>query len=569
MAALLNLDTLRGAGIAVGKAAGLVHVDTKSETMVLFASVADAAKLATFIAKQLPGGVSDETSGAARLLTPKAHKEVGIVLRGGVAFVIVAPAKSARDRVAVLLANIKAENSLAQSPEFQRTAGTLTFGQDLAIYASLPALFAADPSGMTRLVDREKGLKVDLIKNAKNPLKLMLIRRELRMLAASKIEYARNRKRAELLAGLGTIAASARVEASAVRAVMALAPSASSPFAKLLAPQPETVQLMRAMNAFPLLAVAGHMKVKPLLSVIEKLTDAQGVPFAQIKAIFGQLTKQSFDKDFVPMLSGEIGFAVTEGSKGRSGVDILLGVRSADKARNMLKRLAADKRMANFVVKSSSGPLFRIPSDGQSVFLTVAGTAIVATTDFALVERLQGAGATMARAVSHPGLKKLVDSSVRHAVVLVSGKLLGQMLAPKRHSRVKLRRWRERIPNIPRSEDYMRALTEMVKLDRTIAKAESDVEADEQRYYRRLGAGFGDALFIAQPGSRGLVAYGGLFLTSDLAKAIAAARVPAQRDETHKKKIKQRADLLTKRDKLWRQISDLRKRDIARFMNKK
>lgn len=564
-----NLATLRSAGVDVAAPAGVVYPEARSETVVAFANVADPAKLVAFLKKHA-GDLKDETSGRARLLTAAKHDRLALVLRGRVAFVVVAAGKSSRDRVAVRLANTRRAESFASAPRVRRTAGALTFGEHAGVYLSLSDLFADDQRALARLATRAADLKAKLKTVGNKPLERVLLRRELRLLRASHAEYLRDRERRRLLAGLGTLAVSGRIERRAARVTLAVAPAKGSPFAELLAPRAKALSLLRALRGFPLLAVAGHMRVGPLLALIEKLTGAQGVPFKQIKSTFNMLTKRSFDEDFVPLLSGEVGFAVREGANGRSGVDIVLGVRSADKAQALLVQLAADPRLAAFVVKSASGPRLRLPSAGQMVHVGLAGDALVATTDAGLLERIARGKSGAAGLSKHPQVRALLARPAHHAAVLLSGRLLGQLLAPQRHSRVRLRRWTERIPNIPRSKEYRDALVKLAALDKRIGAAEAEVERYEQQYYRRLGARFGDVVVVLRPGEdKRMTGYGGLFVPASLGQAIAAARVPAARDATHKQKVAQRDGLLRKRDELWRQLSDLRKADITRFINKK
>lgn len=564
-----DVSVLRAAGVDTAAPAGVLYPEERSETIVVFAGIADTAKLVAFV-KQHAGASSDEVSGKARLLTPKKHGRVAVVVRGKVVFVVIAAGASSRDRVAVSLANTSRAKSLATAPRFTRTAGSLTFGDHVGAYVSLSAMFADDNAALARLAARARQLKADLKKYAGKPLKRALLRRELRLLQASHAEYLRNRQRRRLLAGLGTMAVAGRIEKRAARVAVEVAPRPSSPFAQLLAPRAESLVLLRALRSFPLLAVAGHMRVKPLLALLEKLTGAQGVPFKQIKGTFDALTKGSFDRDFVPLLSGEIGFAVREGQGGHSGVDIVIGVRSRDKARALLKKIAADPRLSRFVEKGADGPRLRLPSAGQQVHVALAGNALVATTDATLLARIAAGGGSADRLASQPQLRALLARPAQHAAVLISGRLLGQLLAPQRHGPVHLRRWSERIPNIPRSKEYLRALTQMVALDKRIRGVEAQLEKLEQQYYRRIGGAFGDLVLLAAPADdRRMVAYGGLFVPGSLRQAIAAARVPAARDAAHKNKIKQRDALLADRDALWRKISQLRKQDITRFLNKK
>jgi hypothetical protein len=582
---LFDPAALERAGIDLDRPIGVALLQRRSNTYAIFATLTDDKRL-TGVLEATSNKLGDELdvsrAGDGLIFQPRASARLAVVLRGGLVFAVVTDgAASVRDLAAVRIASIEPRDSLAANPVFRRAATRLDFGRDVAGYLSLRFL-GAENLEQARGWEQDLALEVDTIEaSLEHARRTGVAPRDLERFEARRKEKKRilamTRQAVKsrvtyvdgILGALGGIGFGLELDGALVRAKIRGTLGRGTLPAGLMRPASRPSQLVRATRAKPTLLLSLHARPAQLMELIDMWFGMSGSSLGPLKQAFAAHTKLDFERDFVALLSGEAGVATTE-ENGVAGLNIVLGVTDAGRARKLLTAVVSHPALAPFVKEGKDTPRLTIPYSGQRpIHVGVAGDALVASTDPAFFERMNARGdkESFARKASNPDFGKLLSLPVATVLVLDGSLFRGWFQRGESRNKAKARR----IPppsNAPESAELREMSARVARLRAEIAMIERrrDKRADKHvaESARHLGTA---ALLVSPDGKSNLVGFGGLFV-ADASVEQALAQIvrlglsfAAEDQKTARSLQLLRAD----HDRYYDELVQIRLRDIAEW----
>jgi len=581
---LADLDALTSAGIDVARPFGWAVLDLRTSTTALFASVADraAVEAALRAAASRRGTPLDvTTAGSATIYLPAGDDAHAAVLRGDQVFLLASSgARSVRDLTAVKIATTDPSDSLAEDLSFQHAAGRLRFGRDLAGFAALDrialALAAAGDPAAERIATAARAIRsrVDQARRAgASADDLVVLQRQEEWMTALQLA---NKSREQLLLGgigaLGAVAFGVELEPSAARIKIVAAPDPSSLPGALLPPGSEPTRLLDQSAAPPLFALALRGPRERVLELVNTWLGTRGVQAAQL----AQRVDLDFDRDIAPILSGDIGVALTAAGWDRSDlagmrahmqVELALGLSDRDRMSRLLSELAARKDMKSNVDRTASAPRLVFPWPGfEPLHVGLTGDALLATTDGSRFQR--AAGGTAQRpfvgALRNAALRELMSGPGAPFEVIIDGALLPGILAADEEP------LRPRVALVeseptPDSPEYQEVVERIARVDAEIAEMRTAQRAARLERSFALGRDLGTFALLVSGHDDGVVAIGGQFPDEAGLRAAFADLVGQKRRNDDSERAAKRAleELEQRRNALEKERSRIRSRDDA------
>ncbi len=529
-ALLSDLDALARAGIDVERPFGWAALDLRTHTFAVFATVADRDALSAVLreraaARNTP--LAETAAGSATIYLPKGDDEHAAVLRGDQLFLLSsAGARSVRDLSAVRVATTDQSDSLAEDLSFRHGAGHLGFGRDVAGVVALDRVAVAmveagDPTA-DKIAAAARAIQARLDAARKQRARsadLRALKQQADWVGAlQRANQSRTRLWTEVAAPLGSVAFGIELEPDGVRVKLISTPSERSLPGELLLSSAEPTRMFDRFAAHPLIAAALRGPRRAVLELVDLWLGTRGVDAAGLAKRVGL----DFERDIAPLLTGEIGLAITSDAAAESDleslragldVDLTLGLKDPARMEKVLSELAARPDLEKTVDRTSGAPRLELSWPGfKPLHVGLAGATLLSTTDTTLFDRVPGRSkeGAFVDALQNPALRKLLSEQRSPLVVLLDGAVLPGLLGS------------DAAPVKPRIAIALPAPDAATPAQAELAEriARLDAEIEEMRARQRgerlerqvaLGRRLGTFAFLAQPRDGSLVVFGGQF----------------------------------------------------------
>lgn len=351
---LLDPKTFPAVGLDPDGVWGAAILDGSGDTMVIFAPVTDADKLKTTLyraagkedAKLHVTPVDD-----ALVIVPENERAIAVAIDGDLAYFIAADQpRGDAGAVATALVTRPSSESLAATDAFQHATGDLSAGGDVAAYVA-PGFFSG-------VMDLPPGV-------------------------------------------LGAAAIGGEIEAAKARVAAVVDVPAGSPLSRILqpgrSPSPVIDDTSAAMAASASLDLTAAVRNPAVAELLEDISEDLDLDVAA---------------EVLPLLSGDVGVALRFDAKGvaaakplADAIDVSVTAKTTDPdgAEALLAKLAAHPGLAPMVERQDDGAYrLTVPDwEGKSLFVTVAGDLVVASTDArVLAARTEGKKAAPGAAIA-------------------------------------------------------------------------------------------------------------------------------------------------------------------------
>lgn len=533
-------------GVDGTKPFGFAWLDVEKESFTVFFTLLDGTKLLAKLDAigQKEGVVfTKEKVGDATIAYVPKDSEVCIVLRGTTGFVVVSDeGDEAGLAEARRIAGVAPADSIAKDPGFLAALGKLGFGKDAAAYVNVPALLALAEKEMTGQGGRATQFQRDEIARLKaaggDPETIASLEASLK----AEEEWAVRRQKeaaaemALLRSVLGKpagIALGLEVGARALHLKGYIPTDAAAPLGKLLRNGTATPLLAKTLGEKPLLAFGATLDPKALVDLVRTFA---GEEWEEARKEIREEFQIDYEQDVLALLSGDAAFALTgvmpleaeqdlEFARGLGGAWVQ-GVNDAAKAAALLDRIAALPMAAPFFKKDAeTGGYEVVVPMWKSVWLAVAGNAMVLTTDKTLVGRVKDgtAGGGLAK-VAVPGLAELAERPGAAAWGLMEMRVsLFPFLMLSARLDFDPPTPADTNPDVPFSKEYQAKKSELDKVTAELAAAKKAKEAFETEVATTLAdtLGFTAARFEVVPD--GLVMFGGQYFGAESVPALTTA----------------------------------------------
>lgn len=418
---VLDPDNLDEIGLDPGGAFGFALLGGEQAAAAIFAGVSDRARLQAFLDRVMApslGTFEPRALGQATVLFPANEAEIGIVLRDGFFFLLVLDRAEDREPLAMALATIPRERSLAADPAFVATMKRLDFGAEAAGYLAMHELAERAGREADRNAENVQGYFQGMLNATESEIatadaagdaeaaaraRERLAEQKMWMEQSQRSTAGSRRILSELLAPLGGLGLGLDVDGPDLRVRVSVQPRAGSLPARLLRHRGRPLAILRALDQAPILALGGHSEPQAVLELVELMRAVDGDDLAAARQALRAMGVD-LDKDVLPLLDGEIAVALTAdraqlaaGGALREdmiGMTVIAGVGDAARAREILGRLAGHPALASMAVDRPGGRGLLVPMWGShKLHIDVAGQQLVASTDPEAAARVAASGA--------------------------------------------------------------------------------------------------------------------------------------------------------------------------------
>lgn len=512
---LLDLAELSAIGIDPDKPWGFAWLDSEHETGVIFASLSDAdAFKATLYRSAANFNATLEQTDVGRgvVIYPRHEDEVAFLISGDLAFFVGTDDGEALD-VATQLAVRLPEKSLARDAGYERAVTGMSFGKDVAGYASRDFI--------------DMAMEIDGI--------------------------------------AGPVAFGFAIEERAVKARALVAVPEGSFLRGLLRSGSEGLAIVDATTQKPVFLVGGHIDTAAAMRVPELADAANEV---------SEFLKIDLQGELLPLISGEVGVSVTlkdvnladddADVLGAIGVHVAVGLTDADAARKLVARVMAQPPLATLATAGADPGSFTLPFPGwKTLHVGVTGSHLTVSTDPEFAGRVGHAtgGASLATALGNDSLARLLGHDESAGVGMLSA-LTGMLLWSGSDYSVS---YPVASPpaepgDVPYSEEYLAKKRELEAFVKNMREERRAREAAQRRTMSALWQKLGVTAFRAETTEDAIVLTGGQYLGAPVAKTFREiASLVTQLDNRYD------GDTLksfSHRERLRMQLEEIRRRDI-------
>lgn len=466
------------------------------------------------------------------------------------------------------IATLEASKSVARAPGFKALATHLRFGRDVAAWARLSHIFQAPSSAVLDDLARIRKQTETVLADTKDERLAARLRSRIRVID----QMSRTRKNqaaihANTLGAVEAVAVGINADGSTLKIKLAARTKTNTLVTDLVTQRAAPLQLLGAVTAPPLFFFATHAQPQAVMLAAQMWLGIRGTPLKGLKDVYAKLTQGDFDRDVVPLLSGEVGFAATGRSAdlSKAGVHLLLGVKSRADAERVLAKLADSPLVKMMSTKTKAGVRIKVPMpDGRSVHVGVVADAIVATTEPDAFERVGKPGVGFARTLPGSALGPLLGT--RTSAALLVSPILRAFASQKERGQRSLIGAPPPASKAPISQDHRDAQKRVTELRTKLATERARAAANRRSARVALAAKMGLLGLVMTRDEHGLVGHGGLFfaapvkaavgeLAAERARAAQAERIAAATVAAHEREL---IDAM-------KQVRKVRLRDIADY----
>ena len=482
---LAALDPARWAevGLDAKRPAGAAWIGVERPMGAFYVGVTDAAVLERAIRSlepMLEDTVEIRRVAGAVLLSLKRMDEVVLVLRDGYAILVAADRDKDAKALAERIAGIEARHTVTAAAPYKASLAELGAGADVSAFLDWKAL----------------GDEVH-IATARAPVEL-----------AGAILFGRS-----LYAGSEGMAFGFDVTEAGIEGVVTWSSGKENPIRKALSPGTGPFSIATVASEHPLYLLAARVHPAAALALVEDGLRASGELRGLTELRNGLRSEMGvdFDKEILPLLTGEAGVAVTgdveaalkaeHESRGFPfGGSLVVGLTDGPKCKAILAKVFA--KLSEEVRPAASIDGWSIPTrDDRSIFLAVVGNGLVASFSEAVVAGFATAKGSLFE--KSPPLAALAGRESLSALMSVDFNFMGTWaLAGKEQAKAATARTATGLPETPEVIAKRKALSDLQKQLEDLHDAKN--KAEKARMLS-ISKAFGTLAVGAEPSDNGIV----------------------------------------------------------------
>lgn len=481
-------------GLDQGAPAGAWLTDLEPGGVVTFVGLKDRKAFEAAIqaiAKKAEVELSSEPLGASTLYTRAGADRLALLTTDEALFFVTLYRGTGAADIARGVAQRTKEQSLAGRADFAALAGKLK-SPDGGLVFRFAELLNFEPERATWLSQGRAELQsqLDEAKKGNDAELVASLTRQLEENAEMEARYnKRNEAEATLIkrlfSGFGEVVAGLDVGPEGVDIDARLPMAADAMVAGLLKKGETPLPVLKLSKGLPLFSVGGAVDVKVGLELLDLMAAADGESLEEGKAALKAELGLDLDAELFAHLDGRLGFVLTgdlmaalksgDPSKALGGA-FIAGLSQPDAIKTLLGRLAEIKPLAEVVQWDAESATLKVklPED-RDVFVTVAGSYLVASTDASAKSGLEGS-ATFVDA-ANPWLKARLMRPGVGAVLTLDQSFVGSWLFAMGGGRGSF----VSPPEDGESEETKALRAELAKLDAEIDTLRTQVEEARMR----------------------------------------------------------------------------------------
>ncbi len=432
-------------GIDLEKPMGVFMPELKTEAVITFVPLSDAAKFiafATETAKKVEIPLASEKIGDATLFTVGDRDRQAYLVNGPMLYAVTLMRGNGAAAMAKEILGRKEADSIVALPAFKPALdglGVDEMGLFVQLRSVLDATLLARAESPMKLAPNTFEREMDEAKKAGDAAEIARLEQAI---ATEKEYVARIEKRraAELelaksiVGELSTLAVGFDIGESSAETTVKLALADGGMLKGLFKNAGDIQPILKATKDQPLLLLSGQVDPQAYLGLVEKAMAADGESLAEAREGLAKGLGVDLDKDIIGALTGEFGFALTgdaatimkaaEPQKEMGGA-IVIGLKSDAGLKAVISKLVAQEGAEAFAKwDEATGVLTVTIPEQRPIQVVFAGNRLIASTDLDTAARLAG-GETFVAGVTNPKLKALLERKDLAALMTVSHTFLG------------------------------------------------------------------------------------------------------------------------------------------------
>lgn len=524
---------------------GLAWLDARHERVAFFAPLVHEERFATLLyrlAAHAEMDISKAVQGQGTVFWARGHSEVAVLIRDRMAFLVISD-HGAEDALeaARFMATLQPSGSLAHEARYQAAMERLRFGHEAAGYLDVGALVrmagaaadnADDDDRSREYVEqlRQEVAELEAQGQAEGDIaeRKAMLREQVEWLERRDKERKMRARLVERLFGKSAVLAFGMdVDRRAVRSKLVLDLPEDSLLRATLRPARETPVLLEALTSPPMFLIDGTVDPTAVQELVRGLAGSDAEDLDEAKSDLARLLGIDIDRDVLPLVAGEAGFAVTgeldtsaseEEDLFRS-VDVHGVIRVADpaRARALLAQIAARLHLAQ---KDEGGQAFLvIPIPGfKPVRVAVVGSYLAASTEPDFLARLAGKGRRpFLQSSEHRGLGELFMARRASFMTMYGASLFTTLFMGRAGG---LYRYGLPTPmepdgeagDVPYSEAYRAKEREFARKQDRLRDLEEKRARQEASAWSGLARRFGNTAMTLEVAQHGLTGHAGQFV---------------------------------------------------------
>lgn len=427
---LLDVTTWTKIGIDSAKPIGAAWIDVRDQVGAFYVGVSDpiafegTLRAAAVLARQEV--TSRRVAGGLVLSTERADW-LQVVVRDGWAAIVVADSDSVAIRTADRIAGLEEKHSLAANAGFKAAIADLDAGRDAAAWIdqkrTLETVLSIEAERQGRSSDsyfkeqlaslRDSGAPPEEIKQWEDQAKYME--------AWKKREREWHGVARKLLGPVETVTLGLRIEGESVAGRLHVRVGEDALLRQLVRNGKGRPAVLRALPESPFWMLTGTVEPKALWSLIGEIAGIEDDK-KDLDQLTGHVKSElgvDLEQDLLPLLTGEIGFAITgkldemanEDSRPTFGGGVVIAVSDEAKVRELLARAASRPQLSRIVTEATEvgGWKASVPDLG-TVWASVGGGYIALGTTRDFVTGVKGGGTSYLAKLDNLDLQALLST---------------------------------------------------------------------------------------------------------------------------------------------------------------
>ncbi|HET6583980.1 MAG TPA: hypothetical protein VFG69_11035, partial [Nannocystaceae bacterium] len=337
--------------------------------------------------------------------------------------------------------------------------------------------------------------------------------------------------------------------------------------------------LARALDGKPLFMVTGKANIEQLVRVADLFAQADGTSWSEVAAEMARETGIDPERDLKPLVTGQVGFAVTrEGDDGtvvddpkQIGGALYVEVHDPKGAQAVLAKAAKAIEGKDDVKVRKVGDGWVIDTkEWRKLYIDIQGPHVVVSTDAKLVGRIAGGKAGT--------ITKRADGAALAAASLQDS-AAGMLFDPELSMMFFLGRSKFPMPTtvespedakVPKSRAWKAKERELQALTKKLDKAQADRERIEMAAIGAVIRPWGSFGASARRDGNSIVVQGGWFVRSEtIATALSRSLEAISKLDESRTHSDEASGLFEQRMKLENELMEIRRADLEKFRTRK